>query len=100
MSDLVIQTDHLDLKLKTRDEVVDSINAMSPADRAEVSPVWLAQMLAAPTADHFLHRFAMVDRLSGDIVGGCGFKGPPGADATVEVAYGVAPEHQGQGYAT
>src|SRR5205085_4024880 len=30
----------------------------------------------------------------------CAFKGPPGADGAVEIAYGVAPEHQGKGYAT
>src|SRR5712691_8234207 len=34
------------------------------------------------------------------IIGSCGFKGPPGADGTVEIAYGVAPDHQGKGYAT
>ena len=42
----------------------------------------------------------MVHRPSGATVGFCGFKGPPGADGMVEIAYGVVPEHQGKGYAT
>ena len=33
-------------------------------------------------------------------VGSCGFKGPPDANGTVEIAYGIAPAHQNKGYAT
>ena len=39
-------------------------------------------------------------RATWSIIGKCGFTGPPGADSAVEIAYGVAPEHQGKGYAT
>jgi len=41
-----------------------------------------------------------VDRDTNAVVGTCGFKGPPGADGIVEIAYGVTPDQQGKGYAT
>jgi [ribosomal protein S5]-alanine N-acetyltransferase len=44
--------------------------------------------------------FALVQRIDNAVVGSCGFKGPPTPDGVVEIAYGVAPEHQGKGYAT
>jgi len=36
----------------------------------------------------------------GNVIGKCGFKGPPDGDGMVEIAYGVSPEYQGKGYAT
>jgi RimJ/RimL family protein N-acetyltransferase len=33
-------------------------------------------------------------------VGSGSFKGPPTSDGVVEIAYGIAPDHQGKGYAT
>ena len=33
------------------------------------------------------------------LIGTCGFKGPPTADGTVEIGYGVLPEFRRQGYA-
>ena len=42
----------------------------------------------------------MMHRGTENVIGKCGFTGPPGADGTVEIAYGVAPEHEGKGYAT
>jgi ribosomal-protein-alanine N-acetyltransferase len=41
-----------------------------------------------------------VHRATDVVVGTCGFKGPPDSDGMVEIAYGVAPEHQSKGYAT
>jgi len=34
------------------------------------------------------------------VVGVCGYTGPPTADGVVEIAYAIAPSHQGQGLAT
>ncbi|MFL5616299.1 MAG: GNAT family N-acetyltransferase [Gemmatimonadaceae bacterium] len=95
-----IPTKHLTLLLKTPEETLASVDTMSDADRAQVSPAWLARVRAATTADPWIHGFSMVDRASGAVVGSCGYKAPPGPDAVVEIAYGVEPEHQGRGYAT
>ena len=44
--------------------------------------------------------FAVVHRVTNVAVGTCGFKGPSGTDGIVEIAYGIALDHQGKGYAT
>lgn len=95
-----ILTENLELLLQTPEAVLAWIEAMSPSDRAEVSPEWLARVKASTTADPWLHGFAMVHRANGTIVGSCGYKGPPGPEAAVEIAYGVDPAYQGRGYAT
>jgi RimJ/RimL family protein N-acetyltransferase len=74
--------------------------AMSEAERAEVSPEWLARLDSMNEPDPWVVGFAVVLRDDGSVIGTAGFKGPPGADGVVEIAYGVAPEHQGKGYAT
>lgn len=68
----------------------------------DVSPAWLEALRAASSApaDVWRHGLAAVLREAGVIIGGVGFKGPPDADGVVEVAYGIAPEFQGVGYAT
>src|SRR5262249_758223 len=43
--------------------------------------------------------FALVDKATGDVLGSCGYKGPPDADGIVEIAYGVNPDHRQRGYA-
>jgi len=95
-----IVTEHLELRLQTPEEVLASIEGMSPADRAEVSPDWLARVRSSLSADPWTHGFAVVRRTTGAVVGSCGYKGPPGDDAVVEIAYGVDPAHRGLGYAT
>jgi len=37
---------------------------------------------------------------SGQVVGGCGFLGPPDATGAVEIGYGLAPSQRGKGVAT
>jgi RimJ/RimL family protein N-acetyltransferase len=76
------------------------VQAMRPEDRAQVSPVWLAQVQASPMIDPWQHGFNLVHRETGQAVGQCMFKGPPDDAGVVEIAYGIAPEHQGKGYAT
>ena len=100
MSKTEILTDNLKLLLQTTEQVLASINAMSPADRAEVSPEWLARMQASSSSDPWLHGFAVTHRESGVIIGSCGFRAPPGPEAFVEIAYGIDPAYQGRGYAT
>jgi ribosomal-protein-alanine N-acetyltransferase len=94
-----LSTKTLILNLLTREETLAMVDALSPEERAEVSPEWLAALRASSSADPWRHGFSMVHRDTGCTVGKCGFKGPP-ANGVVEIAYGVEPEHQGNGYAT
>lgn len=66
----------------------------------DVSPAWLTALRSATVADPWRHGFFIVDAQRGEIIGTAGFKGPPDANGVVEIAYGVAPEYQGRGYAT
>jgi ribosomal-protein-alanine N-acetyltransferase len=66
----------------------------------EVSPAWLDALRKSTRTDPWQHGFFIVDRERSCIVGTAGFKGPPDPDGVVEIAYGVAPEYQGRGYAT
>jgi RimJ/RimL family protein N-acetyltransferase len=100
MSAVVIPTARLDLVLQTPDEVLARIEAMPPADRAEVSPDWLARVRVTKPGDVWALAFDVVERATGSSVGGCGFKGPPDAGGMVEVAYGIEPDQRGRGYAT
>jgi len=88
------------LVLLTRTEVLATIEEMSAADRAQLSPDWLARLHASTADDPWTNSFAIVQRQSGARIGTCGFKGPPGIGGVVEIAYGVDVEHQGRGYAT
>jgi [ribosomal protein S5]-alanine N-acetyltransferase len=94
-----VQTKNLELVPKTLEEVHASIEAMAPADRAQLSADWLALLNASTSADPWTHGFSLVLRDSDTVVGSAGFKGPP-ADGVVEIAYGLSPEYQGKGYAT
>ena len=100
MSEENLETKSLRLVLQGPTEARAMIDAMSPEDRAQVSPDWVARLADAPTADPWLHGFAVTLR-DGDIaVGSAAFKSPPSRDGVVEIAYGIAPEHQGKGFAT
>src|ERR1700675_3728684 len=94
-----IETRRLRLVPKTLAEVRAQIDAMNADQRAELSPGWLAQ-LKGTSVDLWTLGFAIVDPGTDAVVGACGFKGPPGADGIVEIAYGVTPDQQGKGYAT
>ena len=65
-----------------------------------VSPAWLAQLRSSRIEDPWLHGFAVMHRESRSVIGALGFKGPPDEDEIVEIAYGIVPAFEGQGYAT
>jgi RimJ/RimL family protein N-acetyltransferase len=94
-----LPTKSLILVLQTREETLAMVDAMRPEDRVHVSPEWLAAVRASESIDPWRHGFSIVHRETGRAVGSCGFKGPP-ADSVVEIAYGIDPQHQGNGYAT
>jgi RimJ/RimL family protein N-acetyltransferase len=97
---MIIETKNLRLVVPTPAEVLARVDAMAPADRAEVSPDWLAQVRSATATDPWTLGFSMVNRSSCAVIGTCAFKAPPDAEGIVEIAYGVDPDHQGRGYAT
>jgi RimJ/RimL family protein N-acetyltransferase len=70
----------------------------------EVSPTWLALLQSAAAsgsgADPWAYGFAIVHRESRQVIGSASFKGPPDAAGVVEIAYGVVPRYEGQGYTT
>jgi RimJ/RimL family protein N-acetyltransferase len=95
-----IQTARLTLLPQTREDVREMLDGMPPEQRREVSPEWLAKLEEASEPDAWLLGFSLVARSTGATVGTAGFKGPPTAEGIVEIAYGIAPEHEGQGYGT
>jgi len=66
----------------------------------EVSPEYLVRLQDSTVADPWTHGFAFMLESSRLMIGMGGFKGPPDADGMVEIAYGVATDYQGKGYAT
>jgi len=94
------QTKNLKLVPQTLEEVRAMIEAMTPSEKAELSADWLERLRVFTPADSWTLGFSLVHLDDDAVVGTCGFKGPPDADGVVEIAYGVAPEYQGRGYAT
>jgi RimJ/RimL family protein N-acetyltransferase len=66
----------------------------------ELSPDFLARLQATTGPDPWVYGFALVHAADRAVIGTAGFKGPPAADGVVEIAYGVVPAYQGQGFAT
>ena len=66
----------------------------------EISEAWLAQLRTCTNADPWQHGFAMFHKARSLVIGSVGFKGPPDGEGVVELAYGIVPSFQGQGYAT
>jgi [ribosomal protein S5]-alanine N-acetyltransferase len=52
-------------------------------------------------AGWWLHFVVLAHGAAGrTLIGSAGYKGPPSPDGTVEVGYGIVPDHQRQGYAS
>ena len=66
----------------------------------EVSADFLTRLNGSAAADPWKDGFAVVHVADNIIIGLCSFTGPPSADETVEIAYGIAPEYQSRGYAS
>jgi len=78
----------------------DGLRNFFVSGTSEASAEWLSKIETATEADPWTFGFALVHRERGQVIGVASFKGPPGADGVVEIAYGVVPEYQGKGYAT
>ena len=66
----------------------------------EVSPAWIKSLRSAKGPDAWRWGFFVIHREVGEVIGAAGFKGPPDAEGMVELAYGIAPDFEGNGYAT
>ncbi|MEP6686660.1 MAG: GNAT family N-acetyltransferase, partial [Verrucomicrobiota bacterium] len=66
----------------------------------EVSADFLAQLNGVAAADPWKDGFAVVHVADNIIIGLCSFTGPPSANETVEIAYGITPDYRGSGYAS
>jgi RimJ/RimL family protein N-acetyltransferase len=66
----------------------------------EERPEWLARLREASTPDPWTFGFALFHPPSDAVIGTAGFAGQPDADGIVELAYGIAREYRGKGYAT
>ena len=71
-----------------------------PFGRIPPATEGLATLRASAVADPWQHGFFIIHRDVRVVIGSAGFKGPPDASGIVEIAYGIAPGFQGQGYAT
>jgi RimJ/RimL family protein N-acetyltransferase len=99
-SGMQLETEHLTLVLQSSEEILAWVDALDAATRAEISPDWLARIRAATAPGPWTHGFSILHRASGATIGSCAYKGPPDADQTVEIAYGVDSAYQGRGFAT
>lgn len=66
----------------------------------DVSEEWLASLRGLTDTGPWSFGYGMVHRERGDVIGTAGFKAPPDAEGTVEIAYGVVPSCERHGYAT
>ncbi len=66
----------------------------------EVSPLWIAELRAATEPNPWVFGFALVHEESHSVIGTASFKGEPDDKGMVEIAYGIAPDYQGRGYAS
>ena len=95
-----LQTSRLTLIPHAPESVRAQIAAATPEHRAEMSPAFLQRLELMTAPDPWMLGFTITLSASDEVIGSCGFKGPPDAEGMVEIAYGIAPEHQGQGLAT
>jgi len=65
-----------------------------------VSPKWIEKLRAARVPDPWEFGYTVMRSESKQLVGGVSFKGAPGPDGIVEIAYGIDEEFRGRGYAT
>jgi [ribosomal protein S5]-alanine N-acetyltransferase len=65
-----------------------------------VSPKWIEKLRSARSPDPWEFGYTVLLAESGQPIGGVSFKGAPGPDGVVEIAYGIDEEFQRRGYAT
>jgi [ribosomal protein S5]-alanine N-acetyltransferase len=97
---LQLQTENLTLVIQSIEDILAWVASLDAAIRAEISPDWLTRIRTSTAPEPWTHSFTILHRASGATIGSCAYKGPPDADETVEIAYGVNTEYQGRDFAT
>jgi [ribosomal protein S5]-alanine N-acetyltransferase len=92
-------TDRLTIVRQTRAQALAMVEALSPEDRVQVSPDWLAMVEGPEMRGGWAYGFSVVLTDGGTPVGTGGFKAPP-VDGMVEIAYAVEPAERGKGFAS
>ena len=64
------------------------------------SPDFMVRLESAKESNPWQFGFAVIHMIDNMLIGMCGFPGPPDANGIAEIAYGIAPNYQGKGYAT
>jgi RimJ/RimL family protein N-acetyltransferase len=64
------------------------------------SPDFFSQLETATAPDPWQFGFAVIHKIDHRLIGMCSFTGSPDSNGVVEIAYGIAPDYQGKGYAT
>jgi ribosomal-protein-alanine N-acetyltransferase len=64
------------------------------------SPDFMAQLQNATAPDPWRFGFGVIHKIDNRLIGLCGFTGPPDSESIAEIAYSIAPDYQGKGYAT
>ncbi|MCB1059556.1 MAG: GNAT family N-acetyltransferase [Calditrichaeota bacterium] len=95
-----MNTARLELRLQSPAEVLAWVESLPAAEQVDVSPEWLKKVKLATEPDPWLCQFQIVRAADGVVLGSCGFSGAPDAAGMVEIAYAIAEEFRGQGYAT
>jgi RimJ/RimL family protein N-acetyltransferase len=103
---MIIQTAQLDLIPVEPSDADTILSGKRSSDWAIDYPtegdVVIARLVAERSArrtDAYVpHKIIL--RVSGQVIGGCGFLGPPNSSGSVEIGYGLAPSHRGKGIAT
>jgi RimJ/RimL family protein N-acetyltransferase len=114
----VILTERLEIIPATRDMIGAALlgsDALSSSLLAAVPPTWPPTFLDSAALQYSLDRFpeepeqaewwfyfVVLSRAESGrtLIGSVGYKGPPSADGTVEVGYGIVNDHHRRGYAT
>jgi RimJ/RimL family protein N-acetyltransferase len=114
----VIATKRLDLIPATQEllrSALDDQDALGAALRARVPPTWPPEYLDRPALEYTVERlnegpdqsgwwlhFVVLRAGAGGrlLIGSAGYKGPPAADGTVEVGYGIVRDQRRRGYAS
>ena len=64
------------------------------------SAEFMKKLENAKQADPWQFGFAVIHKIDNVLMGMGGFPGPPNSEGVAEIAYGIAPNYQGRGYAT